>query len=405
MRIDTKQELKDILKNGENSFVEFTEVSVSPQTLAEEIVAFSNVRGGYIFVGVADNGSIVGIDPSRKKKLEEKIINICRTSVVPPIIPMYENIAIEDQWIVKITIPEGFEKPYCSVQGKYLIRVGSTKRISSKAELLRLFQNAMIYHIDDRSVVGSTVHDLDINKISQYFNDVYELSLNEMDADEQQNLLLNSCILAPFESKIYASISGLLFFAVKKKLFNALEQYLPHTGIQFVAYLDEEMDTIVDRMEFFETSPEIIDSVVHKIRLNWKTPSVIQGLQRKETHFPTKVFRELIVNAIVHRDYSLQSKIQIRVFPKRIEIISPGRLANTVTIEKMKAGISISRNPILLKFMQTYRYADQLGRGIPMTMRAIEKMSGFNLEFKERGEELQVVLKFPEDKNSCRKNL
>ena len=288
------------------------------------------------------------------------------------------------------------EKPYRTVQGKYLIRVGSTKRISSREELLRLFQNAMIYHIDDRPVVGSTIEDLNLNKIRRYFADVYELSWEEMEPDEQQSLLLNSCILAPFESRAYATITGILFFSQKKGLFNALEKYLTHAGIQFVAYEDEEMVSILDRMECFEPFPQGIDHIVQKIRLNWKTSSLIQGLQRQEVHFPVKVFRELIVNAVVHRDYSLQAKIQVRMFPGRIEIISPGRLANTVTIEKMKAGISIPRNPILLKFMQTYRYADQLGRGIPMTIRAIQKMPGFELEFEERNEQFWAVLKFPE---------
>ena len=311
---------------------------------------------------------------------------------------MYENIKIGKEWIVRISIPEGMEKPYRTVQGKYLIRVGSTKRISSREELLRLFQNAMIYHIDDRPVIGPTFEDLDLNKISRYFNDVYELSWDEMGRDEQHSLLVNSCILAPFESRAYATNAGLLFFASKKKPFNALEQYLLHAGIQFVAYQDENMESVLDRLECFETCPEAIDSVVQKIRLSWKTPSRIQGLQREEVTFPVKVFRELIVNAVVHRDYSQPAKIQISMFPGRIEIISPGRLANTVTIEKMKAGISIPRNPILLKFMQTYRYADQLGRGIPMIMRAVQKMPGFDIELKERDEQFLAVLKFPKDK-------
>jgi predicted HTH transcriptional regulator len=82
----------------------------------------------------------------------------------------------------------------------------------------------MIYHIDDRPVIGPT---LDLNKISRYFSDVYELSWDEMEPDEQRSLLLNSCILAPFESRIYATIAGLLFFASKKRPFTALEQYLP----------------------------------------------------------------------------------------------------------------------------------------------------------------------------------
>jgi len=391
-----EKEIKNILKNGESSFVEFKEVSVSPQTLAEEIVAFSNVKGGHIFIGVTDEGSVSGIDPARKKNLEETVINICRTSIVPPIIPLYEYIRIEDQWIAKVTIPGGLEKPYRTAQGKYLIRVGSTKRISSREELLRLFQNAMIYHIDDRPVIGSNLQDLNLIKISQYFNDVYDLAWDELELDEQENLLVNSCILAPYESRTYATISGLLFFTAEKKHFNALERYLPHAGIQFVAYQDEDLENILDRLECFKPCPEAIDYVVQKMRLNWKTPSRIQGLKRDEIQFPLKVFRELIVNAIIHRDYSLQAKTNIRMFPGRIEIISPGRLANTVTIAKMKAGISIPRNPILHKFMQTYRYADQLGRGIPMTIQAVQKMPGFGLEFEEKDEQFWAVLKFPD---------
>ena len=115
-------------------------------------------------------------------------------------------------------------------------------------------------------------------------------------------------------------------------------------------------------------------------------------VKREETKFPIKLFRELIVNAVVHRDYSMQSKIQVRMFPDQIEVITPGRLINTVTIEKMKAGISILRNPLLMKFMQNYRYADQLGRGIPMILKQVEKMSGHNINFYENEERFFSVL-------------
>ncbi|NWH05988.1 ATP-binding protein [Desulfobacter latus] len=78
--------------------------------------------------------------------------------------------------------------------------------------------------------------------------------------------------------------------------------------------------------------------------------------------------------------------VDIKMQPGRIEITNPGRLINTVTIEKMKAGISISRNPIILKFMQNYRYADQLGRGIPMVFRKIATMPGFSIHLEARDE-------------------
>ena len=390
--------IEDIIKNGESSLVEFKEPSVSPQSLADEIVAFSNVQGGAILIGVSDDGRIVGIDPLKKNALEEKVMNICRTSVLPPIIPVYENRNVGKKWIVKITIPEGFEKPYQTNHGKYLIRVGSTKRISSREELLRLFQNAAIKHIDDRPIVNVTVDQIDLEKAGCYFKDYYELNWHEMGSDEKDSLLLNSSVLANFEDKLFASIAGLIFFARRSIPHNALEKYLPHAGIQFVYYEDETMETIFDRLECYDPCPEAIDTIVHKIRLNWKTPSKIIGLKREEIIFPFKLFRELVVNAVVHRDYSMQAKIQIQMLPYQIRVISPGRLMNSVTIEKMKAGTSIVRNPVLMKFMQNYRYADQLGRGIPMILKTLQKMPGHDIEFKEEEDYFITKLTFPEPK-------
>jgi len=77
-------------------------------------------------------------------------------------------------------------------------------------------------------------------------------------------------------------------------------------------------------------------------------------------------------------------------------VITPGRLVNTVTIEKMKAGISIPRNPILIKFMQNYRYADQLGRGIPMILKQVEKMPGYSFDLIEDEDRLFAALNIPE---------
>lgn len=392
-----ESEIESIIKNGENSFVEFKEVSVAPNTFAEELVAFLNSRGGSIFLGVSDNSEITGIDISRKLNLEEMVMNICRNNIVPPVIPEYETIRINEKWISRIRVLEGVEKPYRTIQGKHFIRVGSTKRIASREELLRLHQNAMIFHIDNRPVHGTGIDIIDLEKVKLFFLNVYDLDLKDLDDTEIKKILINSSILTLVDSKLFATITGILFFAKKEgAFFSVIEQYLPQAGIQFVAYENEEMGYILDRFECFEACPEAIDSVVHKIRLNWKIPSRIKGLKREEVDFPEKMFRELVVNAVIHRDYSLRSRIQIRMFPDRVEIITPGRLVNSVTIEKMKTGISISRNPLIIKYMQNYRYSDQLGRGIPMILKKLSRMTGFTLELKEDEERFWAILKLPE---------
>lgn len=386
--------LSTVLKNGENSLVEFKLSSVSPQTLAEEISAFANTRGGDIYIGVNDDGEVTGIDPDRKNNLEHTVMNICRTSILPPLIPLFETIGIDDKMIARIRIHEGLEKPYQTASGKYMVRVGSTKRNASREELVRLFQNAGVHHIDANPVASAGKEDLDLDKITAYFRDVYELNFDELTPADRDKLLVNASIAAIIRSELHPSLAGLLFFGRQQKVFGSIEKHLPRAGIHFVSYADDDMDLILDRSDCHDPLPQAVDAVIYKMRLNWKTSSVIKGLKREERRFPEGIFRELLVNAVVHRDYSIQGGTQIRMFPEKTEIINPGRLINTVTIEKMKAGISISRNPIILKFMQNYRYADQLGRGVPMVVRKVTKTPGMAFEMEESESSFKAVLTY-----------
>ncbi|MEA2008682.1 MAG: ATP-binding protein, partial [Chloroflexota bacterium] len=108
--------------------------------------------------------------------------------------------------------------------------------------------------------------------------------------------------------------------------------------------------------------------------------------------YADKVFRELLTNACVHRNYAIQgSQIRVFMFDDRLEFKSPGRLPNTITIEKLKVGVSYAVNPILVKFMENLRYIDRLGRGLPMVYREAIT-NNRSVEFKEVGEEFWVVL-------------
>ena len=88
------------------------------------------------------------------------------------------------------------------------------------------------------------------------------------------------------------------------------------------------------------------------------------------------------------------SKIRVFLFDDRFEFMSPGRLPNSVTIEKLKAGVSYAVNPVIVKFMENLRYIDRLGRGLPMVCREIQRIGG-QAEFKEIGEEFKVTILFP----------
>ena len=147
-----------LLQQGENNAVEFKSANVSPDGLAKEIVAFANSFGGSILIGVEDNGTITGV--KNPNQVEEWVTNICRQNVVPPIQTVINFEKINNQDIVHVEVPKGKDKPYQTNKHQYLVRVGSTNRIASPQELMRLFQQSGIFHFDATGVPNTKIGDL-----------------------------------------------------------------------------------------------------------------------------------------------------------------------------------------------------------------------------------------------------
>jgi ATP-dependent DNA helicase RecG len=372
-----------IIPKTENQYIEFKREEVSSQSLAEEIVAFANGEGGEIWLGVDDNGKAVGISRS----YEEDIMNICRTAVIPPICPEYKTIAIDNgkhEQIARIKIGKGVDRPYYTSRNKYYIRVGTTKRIASREELIRLFQAAGLFHYDIIEAAGSQLKSLNQSAIADYFSR-YKIDYEQEDEDERLRLLWASDIST--QQKI-PTVGGLLVFGISP------ERYLPQSGIALAAFNGIKIDAqLRDKKNFFGGLPQQIDNALAAIKANLPISSDIQGAKRiEQPNYPEKVFRELLVNAAVHRNYSIiGSQIRVFIFTDRIEFISPGRLPNTVVIEKLTTGTSFSRNPLLVKLMENLGYMDKLGRGLPIVYQEATKL-GRKLELENDGQMFNVIL-------------
>jgi ATP-dependent DNA helicase RecG len=148
-----------------------------------------------------------------------------------------------------------------------------------------------------------------------------------------------------------------------------------------------------DKKTFLGALPQQIDNALAAIKANIPVASEIEGTRRVDVpDYPDKVYRELLVNAGVHRNYSIVgSQIRVFLFDDRIEFISPGRLPNTVKINKLTTGTSFARNPLLVRLMENLGYMDKLGRGLPMVYQESRKL-GRSLEFQDEGEEFRVIL-------------
>lgn len=369
-----KSELCEIIKNGESSGVEFKRDDVPIQDLAREIVAFANYQGGMILLGVEDDGQISGI---QRQNIEEWVMEACRIKVEPEIIPYYETVVVEEgKKVAIVRISSGQTKPYAMLHHGhryYYMRVGSTIREAGREELLRLFQASGRVNVELQPVPGATLDDLDRRRLRQYFKSILEQSIPKQDA-ELCHLLETVDLMTQANSISVPTVAGMLLFGKK------VTRFMPQAGIRAVAFSGKEKDyAAIDdevltgpmlplREESGKSFVErgLVEQAVDFTRRNIGVKAHLDlGRRVEKRDYPLDVVREVIVNAIVHRDYTIAgTDIMLAIYSDRIEITSPGRLPNTVTIEGILRGQRYARNQILVYIMRDYGYVEYRGMGI-----------------------------------------
>jgi ATP-dependent DNA helicase RecG len=379
-------QLNTAIKTGENYYVEFKENIISNNDFAKEAVAFANAEGGLIYFGVTDDGEIVGIQED--KEFEEKIMNILRNNCVPPLNGKATWIDNNFKKILQIEIAKGPHKPYSTKDGEFYIRVGSTKRRASKEELARLLQSSGFFQYDNTVIEHASIDDLEKGKISDYFKKIYKIDIyDKNEVADYLVLLKNSKILAVVNDTYCPTVSGMLIFGKYP------QEFLFQSGVLF-ARVDgvNIFDDILDSKQLEGRLPEIIEQILMLIKIhNKKSAEFIDGKRIDKDEYVEKVIRELVVNAVCHRNYSISgSRIRIFVLNDRIEIRSPGKLPNTMTIENVKTGATFIRNQLLFKFLNHYGFIENLGRGIPLCIKEAFSHSAKMPEFVEEGEEFVV---------------
>jgi len=374
-----RQEVLELISNGEDSGVEFKRDDVTNADLAKELVAFLNLDGGTVLLGVEDDGSISG---TTRDRLEEWVSELCRAKITPPIIPFLSwcKDIEQDLDVLAVRVPLGPDKPYAQVHNNrktYFVRVGSTCREASREELERMFQASGHVRYGLKPVPGASLDDLDGRRLGDYFTRVIGGSVptNE-DKEGLTQLLGNLDLMVESAGQVLPSVDGMLLFGKNPK------RFLPQSGIRAIAYPGDSPDYAAqadqdlrgpllplltargDSVEVVESG--LVEQALDFIRRNTQPSAQIEGGQRLDRPaYPDTVLREAVVNALVHRDYSIVgADITILVFSDRLEIQSPGKLPNTVTLESMRDGLRYARNQTLVNIMRDYRYVEFRGMGI-----------------------------------------
>ena len=374
----TKTELLELIRNGENSGVEFKRDTLQNFDLAKELVAFSNSNGGCVLLGIDDDGSIAGLT---RGNIEEWVMTTCRTKIRPEIIPFFEIIKDvdvgKDIAVVSVDVGWTVHCRWHDNHSTYYIRVGSQSREASKEELERLFQQRGAFRLEVRPVTGSSIDDLDIRRLKDYFQRVRKQDIpHDEDMTGWKQLLINTEIMTNAGEQSVCTVAGLLLFGKNPN------RFIPQAGIDAVAYpgyakeyASKERATIRGPLVglFMDKDnqliePGVIEQAVYFVKRNTGVTAVLShGTSRVEqADYPEEVIREALINAAVHRDYLLSATdIELSIYEDRLEIISPGKLPNGITPDRMRAGCRAARNQLLKDVMRDYGYLEHMGMGIP----------------------------------------
>ena len=390
--------LSDIA-SGEGQHREFKQLIDNPESVAGEIVAFANSDGGALYVGVDDDGHIVGL--SDADATFQSLTNICRDRCIPPISPVIEQHTINGQDIVVLTVmPElNRQKPYRTAGGRFYIWVGKDKKDATGRELIRIAQAAGELHYDESPVYGTSLADLSRSAFSAYHQLQLGVTLEEQieqSGVDLSTLLRNLRLLHDLDGEQSLSVAGLLVFG------EAPQRYMPHSRLSAVAFAgDNEDSDILDRREITGRLPTIIDDTRAFLERNIRAPAREHGFGREDILlYDRKALGEAVVNAVAHRDYSLSGsqtcpeqgrRIRLFLFQDRVEVRSPGRLPNSVTLDNIKLGVHVERNRAIATLLTQLGYMSAIGTGVPrLIVRLSRALSGREPEFELVGEELRV---------------
>lgn len=400
----TKTELLELIKNGENSGIEFKRDTLDNRALAKEIVAFANLRGGRVLLGVDDDGSVVGITRDR---LEEWIMTTCRDKICPELIPYYEIIRDvepgKDVAIVQVDRGWAVHNVWHNNHRTYYIRVGTQSREASAEELERLFQQRGAFRLEVRGVSGSSMDDFDYRRLNDYFQRIRSQETpGRDDTNAWQNLLVNTEFLVDEDDTTPATVAGLLLFCANPN------RFLPQAGIDAVAYPGKEKDYAAKERSAIRgpmtalfgseglVENGLVEQAVEFIRRNTEVSAgLADGARREERWlYPEEAIREAIVNALVHRDYLLSgTTVELSIYEDRLEVVSPGRLPNGITPQRMITGCRSARNQLLKDVMRDYGYLEHMGMGVPRKIvKEMQKHNGTSPDLVEDEERFLVRL-------------
>jgi ATP-dependent DNA helicase RecG len=375
--------IKTLISKGETSSVQFKLNVSNEHSIAQEIVAFSNTKGGTILIGVDDKSwEIAGLTDNDLRRLTNLLVNAANEHIKPPVFIETETEIVDDKKIIIVSIPEGNDKPYKDKDGVIFLKNGANKRkVVNNEEILRLLSQGKNLSADELPVNQVSITDIDKEKFDEYFIREFKIEYEKLGLSYENALKAKRVIK---DGKI--TLAGFLFFGKNP------QRIKPALCIKCVAFYGNSLggSEYRDSRDITGTIPLLYDEGMAFFKRNLLHTQQGQNFNTQGILEISEIaIQELLENALIHRDYIKNAPIRLLIFDNRIEIISPGSLPNSLTVEEVKYGNPVVRNNLMVSFaMYTLPYRG-LGSGLK---RAFEQQPNIELYNDTEGEQFKVII-------------
>lgn len=406
--IDTTELVRELvyqIRLGEDSAYEFKSVSIAgnkikaphADSVADEVAAFANTSGGILVLGINDKTlEVEGIHKADLDKVELWLTNLNNDKITPSALIQTRLLEVPDK--------SGTLKPVIWVRilkslyihkspNGYFHRVGSSKREMAPDLLARLFQQrsmARLLRFDEQVVNNAPFEAIDPSLKARF--------VRANDLPEKMQLKKLYLIGEDEEKQEYLTVSGVLLLTAQPS------EYLGAAWIQCVAYSGAERNAEfqLDALDCLGPIDQQIECAFQFVKRNMRIEAVKRPGRIDIPQYDLGAVYEAIVNAVTHRDYAVHgSKIRLHMFSGRLEIMAPGGLPNSLTVDTIDSN-SITRNETLVNLLSRYYPADPIsgrqniierrGEGVPKILSASEQLSTLRPRY-EQAEGVQSELK------------
>jgi ATP-dependent DNA helicase RecG len=384
----SKERLERLIDKGEGEEIEFKESISLWKEIIETVSAFSNTKGGTILIGGSNRSKILGVNLGERTL--DDIANRIRQNTDPSVFPAIWVDTLQDNDILAIEVKESPTKPVLAF-GRAFKRVGKANHRLTAEEIRRLALESRKVYWDEEVCEGAGIGDIDEELVIEFLERAkYERNLGIKPDIEIEEALRRLKLL---RGKELINAGVLVFGKAPQDIFLQAETRCARfKGTDTTSFIDMK----IFRGSVWRQVDDVESFVLKHINLSaWVAPDKIERQERWE--YPPEAIREVITNAIVHRDYLSSATVQVRIFDDRIEVWNPGLLPGGLTIDDLKREHeSIPRNRTLARLFFLIKYIEEWGTG---TNRIINQCKAFELPepiFEERaGSFVVTIRKFP----------